>query len=423
MTKPLVAICIPTMRGVSPRIQDAINHLIEHSESKGVECEVFIEQGSLVHVARNNLIKKVRATNRPFTHVLMVDDDNLPPADALVKLLGHNVGVASGLYVTRCENPSPVAWVLSPLGDAEPVSQWQRGEVMEVEWTGGGFLLIRFDVLRAVAEAYINCEWEYQIFGDFPMSKHFTAERVRRFKHDGEIEWFRFLPTPGGTTFGEDASFCCQARALGFPTLLDTGVEVGHLGEKVYYPADMQRTSSPLTDETLVTIPEDNEGLWHRINIYTAEVETLEFLASLVNLLKPQLVVETGSYEGWSALYMARALRRNGRGKLVTLELNHDLWNKTVSKVGDLFDEWVQPVCGSSLEFTPTAPIDLLFIDSAIEIRMQEIDHFKPWLHKDSLVVVHDTRNSDLGELLAKRGDLVVLDLPTPRGVAILKLK
>ena len=52
----------------------------------------------------------------------------------------------------------------------------------------------------------------------------------------------------------------------------------------------------------------------------TAEVEVLEFLRTLVTTVKPELVVETGSFLGVSTLWIAEALRANGGGKIVSCE-------------------------------------------------------------------------------------------------------
>ena len=43
----------------------------------------------------------------------------------------------------------------------------------------------------------------------------------------------------------------------------------------------------------------------------TAEVEVLEFIATLVTTIKPRLVVETGSFLGVSTEWIARGLERN----------------------------------------------------------------------------------------------------------------
>ena len=50
---------------------------------------------------------------------------------------------------------------------------------------------------------------------------------------------------------------------------------------------------------------------WSMIDSMTAEVEVLEFIATLVTTIKPRLVVETGSFLGVSTEWIARGLERN----------------------------------------------------------------------------------------------------------------
>jgi predicted O-methyltransferase YrrM len=51
-------------------------------------------------------------------------------------------------------------------------------------------------------------------------------------------------------------------------------------------------------------------------------IEVLDFLYTLVRLTKPERVLETGTWLGRSATAIASALRANGIGYLVTIELN-----------------------------------------------------------------------------------------------------
>ena len=53
---------------------------------------------------------------------------------------------------------------------------------------------------------------------------------------------------------------------------------------------------------------------WSMYDSMTAEVEVLEFLRTLVTTIKPNLVVETGTFMGVSTLWIAEALRLNGLG-------------------------------------------------------------------------------------------------------------
>ncbi len=59
---------------------------------------------------------------------------------------------------------------------------------------------------------------------------------------------------------------------------------------------------------------------WSMFDSMTAELEVLEFLRTLVTTVKPNLVVETGTFMGVSTLWIAEALRLNGFGRIISCE-------------------------------------------------------------------------------------------------------
>ena len=61
----------------------------------------------------------------------------------------------------------------------------------------------------------------------------------------------------------------------------------------------------------------------------TAEAEVLEFLRTLVTTLKPELIVETGSFLGVSTLWMAEGMRANGFGKIISCEFDPVVFAKS----------------------------------------------------------------------------------------------
>jgi len=54
-----------------------------------------------------------------------------------------------------------------------------------------------------------------------------------------------------------------------------------------------------------------------------SEVEMGELLYGLIRMLKPDLVVETGTYKGGATRYMARACKENDSGHVVTCETHY----------------------------------------------------------------------------------------------------
>lgn len=182
----------------------------------------------------------------------------------------------------------------------------------------------------------------------------------------------------------------------------------------------------PIPEVADPTIECPEPALWQCFDSQTAEVEILEFLYALVRTLKPQLIVETGSHHGISACYMAKGLRDNGRGKLVTCEVEYRWVRQTramIAKSG--LEDFAECREQSSLELGIDEDIDLLFLDSEPSLRVAELEYFWQRLTPQSLVVIHDVNSGFHSPLrqqviqLDKQRKLSVVLLPTPRGLAL----
>lgn len=89
------------------------------------------------------------------------------------------------------------------------------------------------------------------------------------------------------------------------------------------------------------------------------------FLALLTHLIRPQRILEIGTYTGYSALCLAEGLVPEGR--IVSLELNPErgwLIRKYLAEAG--LSERVGVIFGPALETLPTVsgPFELVFIDA-----------------------------------------------------------
>ena len=164
---------------------------------------------------------------------------------------------------------------------------------------------------------------------------------------------------------------------------------------------------------------------WRMFDSMTAEVEVLEFLQSLVTTTKPKLVVETGTFMGISTLWMAEGLKQNGAGKIVTCEFDPVVCEKARERIEESgLRKWIDLRNESSLEMKVNGPIDLLFTDSAFEIREQEVRYFLPQMSPDGLILMHDA-SSHLKTVrqaalkMEEEGLISVLLLPTPRGLVL----
>jgi len=164
---------------------------------------------------------------------------------------------------------------------------------------------------------------------------------------------------------------------------------------------------------------------WHMYDSMTAEVEVLDFLKVLVTTVKPELVVETGTFSGLSTLRIAEGLQANGFGRVITCE--HD--PKVLAAAQQRFDssgleQWIDARSESSLEMKIEGQIDMLFCDSDPPLREQEVRKFLPQMNPHGLILMHDASSSMKmvreGALrLEAEGLISVLLLPTPRGLVV----
>lgn len=164
---------------------------------------------------------------------------------------------------------------------------------------------------------------------------------------------------------------------------------------------------------------------WHMYDSMTAEAEVLEFLRTLVTTTKPNLIVETGSFLGVSTVWMAEGLRQNGFGRIVSCEFDPLVFAKAQEKVAASgLAEWIDLRNGSSLELHVPGQIDLLFSDSDLDVREQEVRRFLPQISPNGLILMHDASSHpgtvrEAALRLETQGLITVVLLPTPRGLAI----
>lgn len=164
---------------------------------------------------------------------------------------------------------------------------------------------------------------------------------------------------------------------------------------------------------------------WSMIDSMTAEVEVLELLATLVTTLKPELVVETGSFLGVSTEWIARGLERNGRGRVISCEFDPVVYAKARERLaGSPLLQWIDLRNESSLEMPVEGTIDLLFSDSDPELREAEVRRFLPQMSLNGLIVIHDASSHlktvrEAALKMEREGLLSILLLPTPRGLVL----
>jgi predicted O-methyltransferase YrrM len=141
--------------------------------------------------------------------------------------------------------------------------------------------------------------------------------------------------------------------------------------------------------------------------------------------VKPNLVVETGTFLAVSTLYMAEGLKQNGQGKIITCEPDKEVFARAKEKIeASGLKKFIDFRCESSLETRVAGTIDVLFCDSLPELREPEVRHFLPQINPNGLILMHDASSHlktvrEAAKRMEDEGLLSLVFLPTPRGLVI----
>lgn len=258
---PIVACLIPSYKAPHPRMNEAFVNMQRYTQSKGV-AHMFVVplmQSSVVHWTRNELIRTLIESKRPYTHVLFMDDDIVPQPEDLAKMLSHKVDIIGALCTRRQDPPLPVIRKYEEdTGDFRQIWQWPDKQLLEVDAVGTGMLLISIGALQKVADAYFDCLYERDVMGmPTEVVERVKAARVARFDDHPNAWWFRFLPAKNGAAeYGEDISFCLIAKFYcGLKIHVDTTVTPEHIGDYGFSVVDFyaHRESAMASQKIVVT--------------------------------------------------------------------------------------------------------------------------------------------------------------------------
>jgi len=194
--------------------------------------------------------------------------------------------------------------------------------------------------------------------------------------------------------------------------------EEHHIIERVSQIGEVQQPEyTPATEEC------PHPERWTMMDSMSAEVEVLDFLKQVVLTLKPELIVETGTFIAASTIKMAEGLRENGSGKLITCEFDPLVYAKAKERVASSgLQDCIECRNQSSLDMQINGTIDLFFSDSHLPIREDEIRRFLPQINPNGLILMHDTSSHykiarEAAFRLEQEGLISMVVLPTPRGL------
>lgn len=137
-----------------------------------------------------------------FTHVFHLDSDVIPPPDAIMRLINHDLPLVSGMYCRR----SPPHALPVMIRKGQWVTDFVPGSMVEVELVGAGCLLLRRDFVEK-----------------------FPAQRAGHRWFDWKVNYRGLLPD--GECLSEDFSMCKVAREkMGVKIMVDTSIACKHVG-------------------------------------------------------------------------------------------------------------------------------------------------------------------------------------------------
>ena len=181
----------------------------------------------------------------------------------------------------------------------------------------------------------------------------------------------------------------------------------------------IERTGDRLEPEYHRPTPEcPHPERWRMFDSMTAEAEVLEFLRTVVTTIKPELVVETGTFSGISTLWIAEGLKANGRGRVITCEFDREIYENAKARIqASGLAEWIELRNESSLDMKVEGTIDLFFSDS-------DMPRFLPQISPYGLILMHDASSHlktvrEAALKLEQDGLVSAVFLPTPRGLVV----
>jgi hypothetical protein len=175
--------------------------------STGENISQYIVQGHVLTLQRNECIQRMEGD-----WIIFVDDDMTWQPDAFARLVAIqrdlDLDMVGALCFQRGEPHQPTLYMRESPTEGQYVflEDWEDGSLVEVDATGMAFVLITKRLLAAIA-------------GEFP-----SIEERRRRRPPSYFRWDE-------KGFGEDLTFCQDAKKAGARLFVDTGIKTGHVSE------------------------------------------------------------------------------------------------------------------------------------------------------------------------------------------------
>lgn len=209
-----ILIAVPTYENIYPDTFKSIYQL----DKGGHNVDFDFVRGYDVACARNNIAKLT--LDRNYDYVLMVDNDEVLPNDALVNLLeteqsyplGHNMAV--GYCLSRPTNNANTS------GRTTAFKFGGRDYVVEDAYTANELKQLRDSgaIRVQIRGSGLGC-----------------ALIHRSIFEKMEYPYFKWVQYSNGSQLSEDLYFCEQFPSINVPIFMDTRVACGHMMRHIAY--------------------------------------------------------------------------------------------------------------------------------------------------------------------------------------------
>jgi len=194
MTTPKVYIAVPTVTG---KVFFELSLRLTHWDKQSYATVVYHPFLSPIDHARNTIVRDFLLTD--YTHLMMVDDDTVPPIETLDRFLFHDKDIVAAM--TQLIGPNKKTGKLETTTNAYNLNEDDQYKpvdlagLQKVDAVGTGCIMIKRQVLETL--------------------------RVPPFTTEYNVDGIKYR--------GEDLNFCYQSNLIGIDTYVDFDLKCKHM--------------------------------------------------------------------------------------------------------------------------------------------------------------------------------------------------
>ena len=191
---------------------------------------------------------------------------------------------------------------------------------------------------------------------------------------------------------------------------------------------DRTKTIVPLGDGTNHQFNHSDLDHWNQPSGISTEEG--ELLYGLIRVVRPTLVLETGTNIGVSSSYICLGLQDNGFGHLTTIEHMTSVAPFAKKKLEEMGFDNFNVFVGEVEIFPQPQPesVDFMWLDTELAQRYAELVRFFPSVKPGGIICIHDLWTLDFDQFggvpddmrkLIQTGELRALTFNTPHGISV----